>query len=110
MTNQEYALLNFVDYTSIANLRGLYKNLNKFKIAAEAGNTTAQCVVIDLMDALVQLDLKQQNYLQLVLIEGYTLWEVAVKYDKSSSGISWSITQALCIISKYLTGDGGENE
>jgi hypothetical protein len=109
MTNSEHALLNFVDYGSMANLRGLYKNLNKFKIAAEMGNTTAQCVVIDLMDALVQLDFNQRVYLQMLLVEGYTLWEVAVKYNKSSSGISWSVTQALCSISKYLIGDD-ENE
>lgn len=107
--NQE-SLMNYVDYSKIPVLRQLYKNINKLKIAAEAGNTTATCVYIDLMDGLSQLRGNQKDYIQWVLIDGLNQWEAGNMTNRSTSGVSTSIDHALAKISKYLTEDGVSSE
>jgi DNA-directed RNA polymerase specialized sigma24 family protein len=107
--NQE-SLMNYVDYRKLSVLRNLYKNLNKLKIAAESGNTTATCVYIDLNDGLEQLHGNQKDYVQWVLIEGLAMWEAGNMTNRSTSGVSTSIDHALAKISKYLIEDGQDNE
>ena len=110
MTDREYALLNSADYSSTVCLRKMYKGLRNLRKLAESGNTTAQCIVIDLMDGLQQLKGDQKNYVQDVLIDGWAVWETAAAYDRTSGAVSQSITQALATISKYLSEDGQKNE
>jgi len=110
MDLQEEALMNYVDYSKIPVLRNLYKNLNKLKIAAESGNTTATCVYIDLMDGLEQLHGTQKDYVQWVLIDGINMWEAGNKSNRSTSSVSTSIDHALTKISKYLIEDGQDHE
>lgn len=107
--NQE-ALMNYVDYSKIQVLRQLYKSLNKLKIAAESGNTTATCVYIDLKDGLEQLHGNQKDYVQWVLIDGINMWEAGNQSNRSTSSVSLSIDHALAKISKYLTEDGVSSE
>ena len=104
------ALSNYVNYSKVSVLRQLYKSLNKLKIAAEAGNTTATCVYIDLMDGLSQLYGNQKDYIQWVLIDGLNMWEAGNMTNRSTSGVSTSIDHALAKISKYLIEDGQDNE
>lgn len=110
MDLQEAALMNYVNYSKVPVLRQLYKSLNKLKIAAEAGNTTATCVYIDLKDGLSQLYGNQKDYIQWVLIDGLNQWEAGNKTNRSTSSVSSSIDHALAKISKYLVKDGLQNE
>lgn len=110
MTDKEYALLNAADYSSPVCLRKLYKGLRNLQKLAENGNTTAQCIVIDLQDGLAQIRGDQKEYVQDVLINGWAMWETAAMYDRTSGAISQSISQALSAISKYLSEDGQKNE
>lgn len=110
MDLQQESLMNYVDYSKIPVLRQLYKNLNKLKIAAESGNTTATCVYIDLKDGLEQLKGSQKDYVEWVLIEGINMWEAGNQSNRSTSNVSSSIDHALIKISNYLVKDGLQNE
>jgi DNA-directed RNA polymerase specialized sigma24 family protein len=110
MDLKEEALINYVDYSKVPVLRNLYKNINKFKVAAESGNTTATCVYIDLKDGLEQLHGNQKEYVQWVLIEGLNMWEAGNKANRSTTSVSTSIDHALSKISNYLTEDGQDHE
>lgn len=72
-------LLNASRYVTAKDLKKLYRAYNCLRKLAMSGNRAAMAVYLDLEAALEHSSLpeRQRRYIQLHLIEGYTLFDVA---------------------------------
>ena len=103
MMNKEYSLLN-VDYNNFACVKSLYRSQSYLRAQSENGNSVASCILIDIQNAAKNvLTDKQKLYANLLLIEGYTLADVAVKYQTTSSNVYSILNKEIANIKAYLS-------
>lgn len=74
-------LLNASRYSTLKDLKKLYRAYGSLKKLALSGNRAAVAVYLDLTVALEhpKVPSKQRRFIQLHLIEGYTLFDIAVE-------------------------------
>jgi DNA-directed RNA polymerase sigma subunit (sigma70/sigma32) len=103
---KEVALDNLADYTSITKLKLMYQNIHKLETMMYGGNTTAQCIWIDLTEAMKsnKLTNRQKQCLELRYIFCETNVKIAEDLKIGESGVRKNLEGGLKRIRKILLG------
>lgn len=99
-------LMNISDYYNLKTLKKLYKNYNNLSYLAQAGDSVAASVFIDLKTALDQnlnvLTEIQRHCIVDYYVHNYTLKELAYYYDRDESTVLDNINAGIKRIQKAL--------
>lgn len=107
MTKNEIALDNAVDYSKWQDVKQCIRQLGRLQHTAEAGNMTAACIYADVISTFNKLSNRQRQCISLVMLQGYTIQETAVKLGITHQCVADYIKNACKRISFLL--DGAEN-
>jgi DNA-directed RNA polymerase specialized sigma24 family protein len=104
MTKNEIALDNAIDYASWQDIKQCIRQLGRLQHAAEAGNMTAACIYADIISTFERLSNRQRQCISLVMLQGYTIQEAAVKLGITHQCVADYIKKSCKRISFLLGG------
>jgi len=102
MTKNEIAMDNAIDYNDWHDIKRCIRQIDKLQHTAEAGNMTAAVIYTDILSTFRRLSIRQKQCIKLVMLQGYTIEDAAVRLDISHQCVADHIKTACQRISYIL--------
>lgn len=102
MTKNEIAMDNAIDYSDWHDVKRCIRQIISCQYAAEAGNMTAAVIYTDILSTFDSLSNRQRQCIKLVMLQGYTIEDAAVRLDISHQCVADHIKTACQRISYIL--------
>jgi DNA-directed RNA polymerase specialized sigma24 family protein len=108
MTKNEIQMANAINYGDWRDIKKCLRSLDQLQSAAEAGNMTAAVIYTDIVSAFKSLSGRQKQSIKLVMLQGITIQEAAVKLDITHQCVADYIKNACKKISYILVDENDD--